>query len=351
LALGVDTLKKTIRNAYCHQDEELLEQWCKKIGIDHVGSLLEAALRPTVIVPANITFYPIRINDNLLRKGAELLNSGLTRRHSEELLIEGNILLKDTDMDIRLGIPILAESAWRWWERELFDRALPDFESIEQIFSLDSKSKSTGEKLLALAVKHNARVLRDRYMVHMYQAVTVNLSHLASSIIMLLLSRGKIEIDRTLFHNALYLAVKAVQKLPSIHLHRGLINPDVYRDLPEGNNKGLEQFLYMAKSSELIESSGECYRFLPKLVEQHDFDSIRMENLVAVYANEAAPLPIVTKICETSFFEANRMDGIRRAALQFDDELMSWKWDKHYFSKYPVDEISQMETATEDPQP
>ncbi len=351
LALGVDALKKSIRNAYYHQDKERLEQWCKKIGIDHIGSLLEAALRPTVIVPANITFYPIRINDNLLRKGAELLNSGLTRRHSEELLIEGNILLKDTDMDIRLGTPILAESAWRWWERELFDRAPPDYESVEQIFSLHSKSKSAREKLLALGIKHNARILRDRYMERMYQAVTVNLSHLASSIIRLLLNRGTIEINRSLFHNALYLAVKAVQKVPSIHLHRGLMNPDVYRDLPEGNNKGLEQFLHMAETTELIESLDQSYRFLPKLVEQHDFDSIRMENPLAVYANEVAPLPAVTKICETTFFEASQLDRIRLTALRFDDELVSWKWDKQTFSRRSIDEINQLETATADSQP
>ncbi|MGH8552095.1 MAG: alpha/beta fold hydrolase, partial [Methylococcales bacterium] len=250
LALGVHILKKCIRNRYYHQDIQRLEEWCAEIGVDHVTSLLEAALRPTVIVPANITFYPMRINDNLLRKGAELLNLGLTRKHSEELLIEGNILLKDTDMDIRLGKAILAESAWRWWEQELIDRTASDFRTVTNIFNLHSKSNSTLEKLLAVGIKRNAQVLRDQYMERMYQAVTVNLSHLAASIIRLLLTRGSMEIERCRLHDALYLAVKAVQKVASIHLHRGLKNPEVYRDLAEGNNKGLEQFFQMAESSE-----------------------------------------------------------------------------------------------------
>jgi esterase/lipase len=185
----------------------------------------------------------------------------------------------------------------------------------------------------------------------MYQAVTVNISHLASSIIMLLLKRGHIEIDRSLFHRTLYLAVKAVQKIPSIHLHRSLLNPDVYRHLAKGRNKGLEQFLYMAESSELIEPLEDCYRFLPKLVEEHDFDTIRMENLVAVYANEVAPLPIVRTICENSLDEAGRVDPVQEAALQFDDELMSWKWDKKYYSRPCFDDINQLETATEDSRP
>ncbi|MCI0733590.1 MAG: alpha/beta fold hydrolase [Methylococcaceae bacterium] len=351
LALGVDALKKIIRNAYYYQDKNRLERWCTEIGIDHIGSLLEAALRPTVIVPANITFYPIRINENLLRKGAELLNSGLTRRHSEELLIEGNILLKDTDMDIRFGTPILAESAWRWWERELIDRISPNIDSIDRLFDLHTRAASRSEKLLAAGIKRNAHFLRDLYMEYMYQAVTVNISHLASSIIMLLLKRGDIEISRSLFHKALYLAVKSVQKIPSIHLHRSLLDPDVYRHLEEGNNKGLEQFLYMAESSELIEPLENSYRFLPKLVEEHDFDTIRMENLVAVYANEVAPLPFIRTICENSLNEASQFDQVREAALHFDDELMSWKWDKQIYSKPGFDELNQLETATEDSRP
>lgn len=351
LALGVDAFKRTIRNAYYHQDKDRLKRWSTELGIDHLGSLLEVAMRSTVIVPANITFYPIRINDNLLRKGAELLNSGLTRRHSEELLIEGNILLKDTDMDIRFGTPILAESAWRWWERELIDRISHHVDSIDHMFDLHTESETRSEKLLARGILRNAHFLRDRYMEHMYEAVTVNLSHLASSIILLLVNRGEIEIDRSLFHKALYLAVKAVQKIPTIHLHRSLLNPDVYRQLPEGNNKGLKQFLYMAESSELIEPLEDYYRFLPKLIDQHDFDTIRMENLVAVYANEVAPMPFIDKICEHSFREASHFDKVRKAVLQFDDELVSWKWDKQTFSKPCFDDINKLETSTEDPQP
>lgn len=351
LALGVDVLKKTIRGAYYQRDQARLAKWCEDIGIDHVSELLEAALRPTVIVPANITFYPIRINDNLLRKGVELLNSGLTRRHSEELLIEGNILLKDTDMDIRFATPIRAETAWGWWEQKLIARMTPNIESIDHLFDLHIRAASPIEKLLAAGIKRNAHILRDRYMENMYQAVTVNISHLASSIILLLLNRGDIEIDRARFHKALYLALKSVQKIPSIHLHRSLLNPDVYGHLADGNNKGLEQFLYMAETSALIEPLENSYRFLPKLLQEHDFDSIRMENLVAVYANEVAPLPFIGAICEQSYNATALIDPLREAGLQFDDELLSWHWDKRRFSKPSHDDINRLETANEDPQP
>jgi len=67
---------------------------------------MATALKPTLIVPANITFYPIRSSENLLFKSVELFSGELSLRQSEELLIEGNIMLKNTDMDIRMGNPV-----------------------------------------------------------------------------------------------------------------------------------------------------------------------------------------------------------------------------------------------------
>ena len=116
LALGLDLFKLAVKKAYIENDIDKLERWCDDIGLKDVGELLSSSLRLTAIVPSNITFYPIRVNDNILRKGAELLSKGLTRRHSEELLIEGNILLKDTDMDIRLGAPIYSSTDRCSWE-------------------------------------------------------------------------------------------------------------------------------------------------------------------------------------------------------------------------------------------
>ena len=71
-------------------------------------------------------------------------------------------------------------------------------------------------------------------MRRMYTGVTVNLSHLASSIILTLVNRGQTEVDHALFHKILYLAVKHAQKEPSMHLHRSLRNPEAYRGVLEG---------------------------------------------------------------------------------------------------------------------
>lgn len=65
-------------------------------------------------MPSNITFYPIRASENLLLKAVELFTDGLSVRQTEELLIEGNILLKETDMDLRMGAPVNPHDTWCW---------------------------------------------------------------------------------------------------------------------------------------------------------------------------------------------------------------------------------------------
>ena len=351
LALGIDAFKKIVAQAYEKRETKRLQDWSTELGIINIGSLLESALRPTVIIPANITFYPIRIKDNLLKKGAELLHSGITRRHSEELLIEGNILLKNTDMDIRFGSPIIADQVWNWPDRQLIKHVASTVSSVNQVFELHTNSATIGETLLAGRMTKKAGILRDQYMECMYQAVTVNLSHLASALIIALARNGQFEVSHAHFHLALYLAVKALQNIRSIHMHRGIINPDAYRDLPQGDNEGLRQFLSTAETSGLLELLEDHYHFLPKILETQDFDTVRLQNPVVVYFNETAPLPQIGEICESSLDQAIRINPTELAELEFDDEIRSWKWDKDYFSKPCFDDINRLETAIEDPCP
>jgi len=346
LALGLDAFKKTVKQAYHDERVDLLQHWTDLLELKDVGALLAATLRPTLIVPASITFYPIRVSDNILRKGVELLNEGLTRRHSEELLIEGNLLLKETDMDIRFGEPIDPSRRWCWWERQLLAQQASDIRSLDDWYVIPGRRGQWRKRLFGLAMRKRAREIRNEYMHRIYISVTVNMSHLASSVIKHCVKQGFAEIDRDLFHKALYLAIKRAQRLTSVNLHRSLMNPEAYRHLIDGRSVGLDQFIYMAESSGLIEPCDTAYRFLPKLRENQEFDEIRMENMVAVYVNEVQPLREVTQAVAEALTEAETLNDRRLAELYFDDEIRSWQWDKAYFAKPWFDEINQQETAS-----
>ncbi len=349
LALGLDLFKLAVKKAYIENDIEKLERWRADIGFNDVGELLSSSLHLTTIVPSNITFYPIRVSDNVLRKGAELLSRGLTRRHSEELLIEGNILLKDTDMDIRLGAPIYSSTNRRSWETKFLQNL--DIDSIDDAFAMRDKANMLSNKLLAHWFKTSADRIRDDYMERIYASVTINLSHLASTVVVNQIGDGKDEIHKDTLHTALYLAIKHIQRIPGIHLHRSLKNPDSYRGLISGNHHRLEQFFATSESSKLVEQVDGTLRFLPKLLETQGFDEIRVENPIEVYANEVYPLASVIRAVKTAIQETDSLDPQELAALKFDDEILSLHWDKAFYSKDRFEEINSVETATESAEP
>ena len=59
LAQGVEAIKIIIRRAYHQKNHNQLVWWKEQLHLDSLDQLLTSALKPTLIIPANITFYPI----------------------------------------------------------------------------------------------------------------------------------------------------------------------------------------------------------------------------------------------------------------------------------------------------
>ncbi|HEX9584941.1 MAG TPA: alpha/beta hydrolase [Gammaproteobacteria bacterium] len=351
LALAVEAVKVGVKDAQRRGNIRRIEAWADAAGLASVDALVAAAKRPTRIVPANITFYPIRVSDNLLRKGAELLNKGLSRRMSEELLIEGNILLKHTDMDIRLGESIRADAHWSLIQKTLVARVVRGFGSLDEIFSLNDNAGWWAARLLAGGMRRSALRLRDTYMLRMYAGVTVNLSHLASRLILTLMDNGVKQISAAQLRLMLYLCVKRAQREPSLHLHQSVRNPDMYGELPDGACAGFDQFIDMATTMGLLVADNGTFRFLEKLSMEHTFDSVRLENLIEVYANEIAPLKQGRKLVDESIREMDALAPRRVAEHLFDDMKIAHAWDLAHFSKPRYQAINLRETARESGEP
>ena len=351
IALTLEIFKKRI--LMVHQDGNIprLKRWVDALGLADIDTLVAAARRRTLVVPANITFYPVRAEDNILRRGVELFGGKLGRGAMEELLIEGNLLLKNTDMDIRFGRPIAPGVRWIWWQRFVLDKMFERINSLADLFALRSSSDRWIDRMVSMALGRQARMLRDEYTREIYCNVTVNLSHLASRAILTLLGRGITEIGHQPFHTLLYLAVKNAQREPSIHLHRSLINPERYDGLHSGVWKRFEQYLGMATRSGLIEVTSDTYRFLPKLTQEHGYHEVRLENLVSVYANEIEPVTGACRAVDQAIQSNSAVEKTSLARLLFDDELRSFRWCRGHYSKPKHAHINDQETATEDAEP
>jgi esterase/lipase len=385
LAIALEAFKLAVLRANERRDMRRLERWTESLRLPSVAALVEAARRPTSIVPANITFYPLYVDDNILRQGVARFSSGLSMRASEELLIEGNLILKETDMDIRLGTPLIPRHRWGAWQR-LFARYLGRrSETLDDFFNLAPLTRSlpqhTGnhrslapltrsfplskslaaltrtlehgisETIMREFMRETVDRLRDDYMDGMYQEITVNLSHVAASLIIALMEGGVREIEKTRFHQLIYLAVKRLQGLKHIHLHRKLVNPVAYSGVLHGEAQGLRQFLQTALDRGLIATAGLSYRFLDKIEEAQDFDRIRVENPLVVYANEIEPL---TDACDAIYEVAATAGEVSQetlALLRFDDERVAYQWQRYIHNTPEYEEINRLETASANGEP
>ncbi len=351
LGEGVEAIKTAIQYAFKHNQLERLQNWKELLQFDSFDELMATVLKPTLIVPSNITFYPIRSSENLLFKSAELFADELSLRQSEELLIESNIILKDTSMDIRMGNPIDPCCMWGWRTHFIMDKVAPSITNLNDAFNFSIKPKNWKQRLLGYYFTKNAQCARNQYMRSIYANLTINLSHLASTFIMSLITSKKQYIKKTRFYTVLYIAIKKLQKNPDIHLHSSLLNPNDYGDLIQGVNSRFDHFICVAKEANLMTEQDGCYHFLDKLCEDHDFDQIRLENPIAVYNNEAAPLTIIRNTLLAANYNYHQTDPKQLAAWYFEDELMDFAFERQSFNTLQNGNINQQEIATADPRP
>jgi esterase/lipase len=351
LAQGVEAIKVIIRNAYLQKNHDRLVWWKEQLRMDSLDQMLTSALRHTLIIPANITFYPIRTSENLMLKAVDFFTDSLSLRHTEELLIEGNIMLKNTDMDIRMGKPIEPFDHKFADSHPLLQEVMDNAQSVDEIFNFQSHPKDEHQKRLGEYFKEAANATRDQYMEEIYLNVTINLSHLASALIMYLIKDGQVQIERQRFLTTLYIAVKLLQSNATINLHRSLLNPIDYSELISGTGIRFEHFIEEAKTTGLIAEDNTHYQLLPKLLEEYDFDSIRLENLIAVYDNEAKPITQVRETIIQALAESDDVDQQELAAWHFEDECRDLSWEYHAYNKPAYDDINAQETATADANP
>ena len=351
LAVILDAFKAEVLHADRMGERRRLGEWAHGLELENTDELVARARHRTLIVPANITFHPLRVDGNILIRGAQLLNEGLSRRAIEELVVESNLILRDTDMDIRLAEPLDSTQYWGWIERKLMSRIAHRFSHLEDFFALEGKD-GWEHRLLGSRMRDSILDIRNTYMERMYEAVTVNLCHVASTLLVCLLDRGLSRIDDTGFCRLCYRMVKALQLASHVHLHASISEPLSYGPLALGDNAPLREFLGAIERMALIVRDGKEIVLQSKLSDKHDFDEVRLENLVLVYANEVEPIDAVGATARKVVGELGRAStpecnpGLD-ARLNFDDELRLWRQRHDEYRGEQFIELNARETASQ----
>lgn len=348
IALAIAIFKQAVRDIYQQENIEVLSLWANELGFKDHQELLNICIKPTVIIPCNITFYPLRISDNALNNSVHFFVDNLHKRLSEELLIEGNFLLKDTDMDIRLGEPIIAENYWTRMESTITTAFIKNSElALKQILNNVEHNGEWSSLLFRLSYQRNANKIRDDYMHAIYDNVTINIAHIAATLIMHFVDEGRVHINKRKLHQLIYGTIKELQKDSTLNFHRTLKNPSIYRNLLMTKSKTFNQFLRSAYKANLLKASGPYYNFTKHLASEHDFDSIRYKNPMAVNANEVSSIPQIKEAIKTSLAFKFDKEPKRFAQILFDDELLEYHWDLSQFKDEKHQELNQQQHISE----
>mgnify|MGYP003640773213 CR=1 FL=1 len=351
LALTLDLFKRRIKDLHEDGDTTRLEHWRASLELESVEELLIQANKPTLVVPGTITFYPLRISDNILTKVVDIFVKKASSQVFEEIAIEGNIILKDTDMDIRYGEAINIHKKWHWWERLLLRKYFLDIESLDELFSLRHEAENWSERLLAEFISKETDRIRDSYMDKIYQGVTINLAHIASVTVLELMKQGQLVISKDDFHKVLYLAFKKLQTDPKIYLHRSFLKPENYKNMHLGDSPLLTTFLLTCKLARLIKEKDDNYYFQDKVLKEHDFNIVRIENPILVRANEVEPVKQVKKVILKSLETVKVISNEDFAYLLFDDEIKEVGYNKELYTGTRFEAINKKETVTQNTEP
>ncbi|MCG6894535.1 MAG: alpha/beta fold hydrolase [Desulfobacteraceae bacterium] len=230
--------------------------------------------RSTHIVPVNITYYPIRARENVLSQLASILVEDIPDRAIDEIMTEGTMLLSGVDMDIRFGkpIPVVSHLRHRTIRADITRKSRIDFND-----ALSSLPRMRKEALL----------LMRRYMTDIYRMTTVNHDHLFAVVFKKMpLNR----IDEMAFRRKVYAAAVMDLERLGVFCHDSLRTDQLHLIVDDRYGK-YRDFERLALQTRIAAREGSDWvRNNAKFDGLFHFDRARMENPVAVIANEVEPL-------------------------------------------------------------
>ena len=304
LALLTEYYRHRLRQQQECGDSEQLDALKTQFELDDLDPVLN---KRTVIVPINITYFPIRARENfMLRMAASFARGEMSPRAIEELSVEGTFLSSDTTIDITLGEPIDIDA---YLNRPDF-RPLLDCAHEELLSSHDPESVFT----------QAADRLTRRYMESIYQLTRINYDHIFATIIRF---QGTKPFTERRYRNRIYLVAHELNRRPHYHLNDDL--KETYRQIIfEDPSEEFHNFMELCIKEKIIRRDGRYYVRIPGVKRGHsDFHTVRTEEPTYVIANEVEPLDVFFDLVKeiTSLSRKELSQRVRKLFFEEDQRI------------------------------
>jgi len=259
----------------------------------------------TFIVPVNLTYYPLRGKENALSRLADLIIDDMSERMIEEFITEGSMLMSGVDVDMHFGRPIRVAS---------YLKSKPVLADIASVRPIDFDDPIPSRPML----QKTALKIMERYMSAIYQMTTVNHDHLLATI---LKNLPHSRIDDQDLRRRVYLAATLNLDKMAINRHESLKENQIHL-LTDDRYGKISNFIALATEKKVVEKQEETLKKAFDFSNNGDFHQVRVDNPVAVIANEIEPLTALSAQLESI---------ARQPILRIKHQLRSYLINKALF--------------------
>jgi len=274
LALKTFLMKEQYKQAIADNNEELINYYQDAYDLHGPGDLSPLDL---CIVPVNITYYPLRPGKNLLSTGVQLLVKDLAPKLEEELLVEGKILLQESDISISFGHPIDVRRFSKPYRR-LFSFLKPFISAATQ---MDWMMKLMRYRLT------------NKFMQRVYTRLSINMDHIVATALRYVPMLGISESD---FKKVIYLASLQIRKQNHRMVHRSLRDGIVNLVVDEECTPFDSIMKLAIDESIVIVDNGRVVVDHENIQTAQPFHRMRLDNTTSVLANEFEVMKWAVKI-------------------------------------------------------
>ena len=316
IALRSQFIREKLRILRERNDQESIAGIAAHFGFDpeDANKILE---KETVIVPVNITYYPVRARDNAISRLINRFVHDVSLRMKEEMQVEGSMVMDGVDIDINLGKPIAVK------------KYLAAGAGIQEMLTDQRLYLDPAELKDATPFKKIYVDMMYEYMSAIYEMTTVNHDHLASYILMKYLKTSFAESD---LKNRIYQAIEHLMKTGISNYHQTL-NYEKIHLLSDDVHEKYENFVKDAIADGLISrQDGMITRHQERFSKTYEFHAIRKDNIVEVLKNEIEPLKsLTTGLDHLMLFPASFIrQKIKKQFLELDRQIFEEDYSRHF---------------------
>ena len=322
LALRAEFYRHKIECIFNSPAQQGLDEIKEMFDLDSIEDILR---KRTVIVPVNITYFPIRSRDNIILRMASALTKDLSDRALDELSVEGTLLSSDTDIDITLGEPIDVRSYLHEPEYAELMACGDDLRKVE----MDPSS---------LFNEASGKLMFD-YMDAIYRLTRINYDHIFATIVRY---QGTVPFTERRYRNRIFLCVRELLKMKKHRFHT-LLEKTYRAVIYEDPSPKFHDFMALCLKEKILTFDGTFYRKVDNPDRgKADVHEIRSLETNFVIANEAEPIEgfvdIVKEVSQASRKKLSKK--IRDIFLEEDITLFEAD-----YAEYKADDSHGMEVG------